>query len=132
MRLYEATKRLGNTTYIGMILVNNQNNMVMRKVMSTNRPKNAYLSGIERAVSYLHSNKIDMEGNIVVYGLKLNDDQPVTSEYIERMNVTGTVILNDKDLTSLDNRYIMLAKQEINRETKAYEERSLKENIGRK
>jgi len=132
MRLYEATKRLGNTTYIGMILVNNQNNMVMRKVMSTNRPKNAYLSGIERAVSYLHSNKIDMEGNIVVYGLKLNDDQPVTSEYIERMNVTGTVILNDKDLTSLDNRYIMLAKQEINRETKAYEERSLEENIGRK
>lgn len=120
MKLYEATKRYGSTTYIGIILVNKEGNMVLSTVLSTNRPENAYLSGIERAVSHIHNNKLE-DGNLIVYGQKLREDQPLTSDYIEKFMTGGKVILNNKELTNKDNRCMMLVRQELNRATKQYD-----------
>jgi hypothetical protein len=120
MKLYEATKRYGSTTYIGIILVNKEDNMVLSTVLSTNRPENAYLSGIERAVSHIHNNKLE-DGNLIVYGQKLREDQPLTSDYIEKFMTGGKVILNNKELTNKDNRCMMLVRQELNRATKQYD-----------
>lgn len=120
MKLYEATKRYGSTTYIGIILINKEDNMVLSTVLSTNRPENAYLSGIERAVSYIHNNKLE-DGNLIVYGQKLREDQPLTSDYIEKFMTGGKVILNNKELTNKDNRCMMLVRQELNRATKQYD-----------
>lgn len=120
MKLYEATKRYGSTTYIGIILVNKEGNMVLSTILSTNRPENAYLSGIERAVSHIHNNKLE-DGNLIVYGQKLREDQPLTSDYIEKFMTSGKVILNNKELTNKDNRCMMLVRQELNRATKQYD-----------
>lgn len=120
MKLYEATKRYGSTTYIGIILVNKEDNMVLSTILSTNRPENAYLSGIERAVSHIHNNKLE-DGNLIVYGQKLREDQPLTSDYIEKFMTGGKVILNNKELTNKDNRCMMLVRQELNRATKQYD-----------
>ena len=120
MKLYEATKRYGSTTYIGIILVNKEDNMVLSTVLSTNRPENAYLSGIERAVSHIHNNKLE-DGNLIVYGQKLREDQPLKSEYIEKFMTGCKVILNNKELTNKDNRCMMLVRQELNRATKQYD-----------
>lgn len=120
MKLYEATKRYGSTTYIGIILINKEDNMVLSTVLSTNRPENAYLSGIERAVSHIHNNKLE-DGNLIVYGQKLREDQPLTSDYIEKFMTGGKVILNNKELTNKDNRCMMLVRQELNRATKQYD-----------
>lgn len=130
IKLYEATQTRGNTTYIGLVLVGDHNQIYMTNCFSTNREKYPYLSGIERAVSFIHHNKpIHSSGDIMLYGQKIGLNDPIKSEYTEKIMPNKRVIPNSAELTEFDKLHLRLAEQEIEQILKPMDIRAMTQNV---
>ena len=133
MKLYETTQKRGNTTYIGLVLLGDHNQIYMSTAFSTNREKHAYLSGIERAVSFIHHNKpIYSTKDIVLYGQKIGLNDPLKSEYTERIMPNKRIIPNSEPLNDLDKQYLHYAEQEVEAILKPLDIRMMSQNVERK
>ena len=129
IKLYEATKRFGNTTYIGVVLVGDHNQVYLEQGFSTNRENHAYLSGIERAVSFIHNNKpLHVDGDMVVYGQKICLNDPLTSEYIQKVLPNKRIVSNTSELTDSDKAHLYTAHQQVEQMIYPIELRMMNQN----
>lgn len=115
MKLYNVTQNINNKSYVGVVLVIGNDQIVMLDGFLTNRKTNQYLAGIDRAVSYIHHNHLTNDDNeLIVYGHKFGLNDPIKTEYTEKFLPNKRIVPNTSELTSFDSIVLKLAQQQIN------------------
>jgi len=113
MKLYEYSQKKNNTTYIGVILADDNEKVCMDRVFSTNRENYSYLSGLEMAASFIKNNGYNQHGELIFYGPHLGLNDPVTSAYIKRVLPYQRIIPNTQPFTEKDKEYSLLVKNRV-------------------
>lgn len=129
MKLYEYTIKRQNTSYIGAVLVKNDETVCFDRVFSTNREKYPYLSAIEMAVSYVHNQEPNLKEDLILYGEHLGVNDPLTSMYVEKVLPYQKVVPNTAELTEKDESFLALAKKRVEATVSPIDMRAMTQNI---